>query len=495
MLRYLSPLAWIRWTGQFLNAWAMSVPWQDAAKGVPALLLLITLGVTGFIAYSDGSSWRSNLVSRQYRAAVDAEDFATAELVLRRQLKESPDNSELLYRLAETRDALDFRDEATGIMRALVENRQHVPAAVWLLQKKYLGGKWSDLEASEKRELGKVLTIVYKQAPGDSRVTALYADYLIINEQAPLAIPLLESLINDQPMQGLRAAAIARQNGMEVQAERIADQTLRVVSQKWKEEPKNVAVSLAVAQNQLFLARHSDAVETIETAIGRAETSQEKQILHTAMGDAIVAWVGFIEQSPTKTLKDRLRSLKMLQLALQYAPSNPRVVTLVVDRVLATVSDDHEQVVALREALVKGTSPGIAHFIEGTAAMMNGDAEKGGNHLQMAAKLMPNSGAILNNLAVAMSTRENPDLEQALKLSETAIQQTPGATPHFFDTRGQILFQMKRYSDAIPDLERALVVASLASSAHKSLAVCYQQIGENEIAQKHREAAQESTSD
>ena len=80
-------------------------------------------------------------------------------------------------------------------------------------------------------------------------------------------------------------------------------------------------------------------------------------------------------------------------------------------------------------------------------------------------------------------------MDQALKISNTAIKQTPAATPHFFETRGQILYRLERFQDAIPDLERALEVPALKPAAHKALAECYAKIGEAELARLHAEAA------
>ena len=103
---------------------------------------------------------------------------------------------------------------------------------------------------------------------------------------------------------------------------------------------------------------------------------------------------------------------------------------------------------------------------------------------------MPNSGAILNNLAVALTARGDENLEQALKIANAAIENSRTAAPHFYETRGQILFRLKRYLEAVPDLERALAHPDLASKAHESLATCYAELGEEELSERHREAAE-----
>jgi tetratricopeptide (TPR) repeat protein len=163
---------------------------------------------------------------------------------------------------------------------------------------------------------------------------------------------------------------------------------------------------------------------------------------------------------------------------------------LVADRVLASIDEENQQIAAIRQALIEGSSPAIAHFIEGTSALVKDDVDKATVHLKIASELMPNSGAIMNNLAVALTSRGDENLEQALKFANSAIENTPSVAPHFYETRGQILFRLKRYLDAIPDLERALAHPDLAAGAHRSLASCYAELGEAELSKSHREAAE-----
>ncbi|TWU30801.1 Tetratricopeptide repeat protein [Novipirellula artificiosorum] len=241
-------------------------------------------------------------------------------------------------------------------------------------------------------------------------------------------------------MQGLRAAAIFRQLGQHTESDRLAEQSLASVSQLWKEQPTSAAIALAVAQNQSFLQRHRDSVKTLDTALKRAKTADDTKVLRAAMADTIVAWVHYIEASRGESEEYQPQSLQMLQLALQYAPNHPRAFAWIVNLDLA------------------------------------------------AAETLPQRGAILNNLAVAMATRQGGDLEQALKISESAIEYTEDPSPHYYETRGQILMKLERYTDAIPDLERALKVESLQRNAHKSLVTCYDAIGQKEIAEQHRKA-------
>ncbi len=357
-----------------------------------------------------------------------------------------------------------------------------------LLTKLYIGKRWQSLDDAGRTEFGELLEFIYLASPDDIGVQQLYADYLIAADRLKSALPVLIDLAKSQPMRGLQAAALQRKLGDYAAADFQAEETLDQLMPLFEQDPTNTALALAVAQTQLFLFRYADALQIIDRASKRATETADKDRLNQAMGDAIVAWIAFMQK--TEEDQDELQVLKMLKLALKRAPNNPRVLTLLADQILAMRGESTPEVVALRKELTDSAMPGISHFIKGTAALMDDDIEKATEHLKKAAELMPNSSAILNNLAVTMSEKPGGDLNAALELSNTSIKQLGDkATPHFYETRGQILFRMKKYKDAVKDLKLAAEVPSLASAAHKSLAECYKQLGEKDLAAKHRELA------
>lgn len=489
MIQYLNPLQWMKWCGQFLFEWCISIPWRQVSAGIPAILVVGALSMLGFLAYSDGGSWRRNLVMGQVQQAFEKEDYATAELLTRRQINAGDDSSDNLYRLALTQFQLEKKDAAISVMRQLVASRRSDNAAMWLAKELYAGKSWADLTSEQQSDFGRLLTMLSQQRPDDMVIKLAYVDYLSAIERYAEAIPLLQQLATVRPMHGWQAAVLARRIGDTELATRLATATLDKMKELHREEPANPALAIAVVRNQVFLGRHADAVQTLADSIARMKTSEQQQELRQAMGDTIADWVSEMEKQPNNTPGERLRVLKLLQVALQYAPNNPLVLTLVADQVLATLSSSDADLLVVRNALIEGTSPGIAHFIRGTMAMMNDDVEMAERHLKLASQHLPNSGAILNNLAVTLAQRDQEHLEEALKLSEHAIAAVPQPSPYFYETRGQILFRMERYLDAIPDLERALVVDSLAANAHQTLATCYSHLNEPDLQADHQAAA------
>lgn len=488
-MQALNPLNWLRWAFEFLRAWFLGIPWRDAPKAIPAIILSIILFTTGFIAFSGGAGWRNRLLDRQLQVSIDRDDFPTAEIVIRRQLEADQDNVDLVYRFAMIRDAQSFTEEATVLMQQLLK-RRYLPAAGWLLQNEMIGKKWTDFDDEQMQIAGLVLSLISEREPTNVPVKKMHAEYLIFEQRIAAAIPILDELSDVEPMLGFQAAALARRMGDRDAAVRYASKTLERVEEMLKDDPTNAFLTMHIARNQIFLDQHSDAVRTLRRGIDNALPGDEKRMLLQALGDAIVSYINFIEKSPNKTVKERLRVLGMLDVAIQIAPNNPRVVTMLADHVLSSLHEQDSEIASVRQGLIEGAPLGISHFIKGTSALMAGNHKNAELHLELAAKQMPRSGAILNNLAVALAMRADPDLERALQVSDAAIKQVVAPTPHFFETRGQILFLMGRFRDAISDLERALLEPSLAKKAHKMLADCYEEAGDMELARAHRESAE-----
>ncbi|CAD72638.1 MAG TPA: hypothetical protein DDX19_22770 [Rhodopirellula baltica] len=488
MIRYFNPLQWFKWFGQWFVAWFRTIPWKRASTAIPALALTVALAILLFVSTGKNVSWRNQLIREQLADAFERDDYKTADLLIRRQIDEGDESAETLYRLAVARNQQDETEEAQSLMRGLVAQQRDPRAARWLLQELYEQKKWADLENEEQREFGQLLRLLSEELPDDLGIKKAYADYLIRTNRQNQAVPYLVQLASVQPMFGLQAAMISRQAGEDDAATRYAETTLEKIQQLFEEEPASPQLAMANVQALIFLEKHADAVRLLSESIGRMKTKEHQAGLQQAMGDTIVVWINKIESEPNETVEERLRVLKMLQVALQYAPNNPRVLSLVADQVLKTLESDDKELIKIRAALVKGSSPGIANFIRGTAALLNDDAEKATLHLKLAAEHLPHSSAILNNLAVAMAEKEDGDLEQALQISEQAIESVSTPNAYFYETRGQILTKLGKHLEAIPDLERALAEESLANAAHESLAVCFEALGQEDLAEEHRAA-------
>ncbi len=93
--------------------------------------------------------------------------------------------------------------------------------------------------------------------------------------------------------------------------------------------------------------------------------------------------------------------------------------------------------------------------------------------------------AVANNLAWILAHADPPDLARALELGNQAVALRPNDA-RFRDTRGRILVKMKRWNEALTDLELVLRSEPEQTDLHQLLAEVYDRLGSNEMATEHR---------
>lgn len=501
----------------FVDSWLASLPWRRLVGALPFLLVVSFIAASYFLASgAPDAGFRGRVLDKQLRGAWARDDWKVARLVLNRRLRFDPDNREARFQLALAIDALGDPERATQMMYGLVfderQSRQaeaedgeageetmgevalqrsaDLRAAAWLVENRFGDRPWEELESDQRRALLALLGLLHRAEPDNLPIRQLYAQRLLAAGRYSEALPVIAGLIPQRPGAGLQAAIIARGLGETARADDYARQASDHFTKLLEAEPANAAVALMRARCQVFLEQHGEAVRTLHGALARSDEDEQRAALSQHLAEVLVAWAQATEAEAGDDPAQRLRILKMLQVALQHSPKNPRVLSMVAGQVLATAEQDDAQIVALRESLTQGTSPGVSHFIRGTAAVIKGDHDDGVFHLRLAAKTLPGSDVILNNLAHVVAERDPGDLDKALKIAQMAIRQTKQPTPYHLETRGRILFKLGRWQEAIPDLEAALVVPQLAAEAHRALAECYARLGKAEMSAQHRRAAE-----
>jgi len=94
-----------------------------------------------------------------------------------------------------------------------------------------------------------------------------------------------------------------------------------------------------------------------------------------------------------------------------------------------------------------------------------------------------------NNLAWLYSNADPIDLQKSLEHTDRALAAKEDA--NFYETRGQILMKMKRWDEALENLEQAIRRAvPNPENAHRSLAMIYDELNQPEQAAAHRAIAE-----
>lgn len=376
--------------------------------------------------------------------------------------------------------------QGQAALRELAElaiNDNHGPSAIWLLENEYTPIAWNKWDSEKQRLFGELLDVAAKEFPDNPTVSSVYTDHLLRKGEYEAAIAEITKLVTVQPLRALQGAVLLTQSGRKAQADDLVRQGAEALKQRGDEEPENADVALLRTQFAVYLKRYDSGV----ALLNRTARLNDDPRLRAALAEVLVLWSRDQESiaDPTERFA---RQLKLLGQATQLAPNHPLVLEDLMSVVLKCSTEDDPQVTQLREVLVQGVAPELAHFIRGTAAMMKGDTEAATLHLELAAeslKLMP---AVLNNLAVALATHDDQQLDRAYTLVSTAIEKVPNQ-PHFYETRAQIQLKQGRYQEAVLDFERAMAAPALRQPAHTGLAKAYAELGQTELSQRHQSLA------
>lgn len=502
----------------FCVFWLVTLPWRKIALSIPFWLALFFIGVL----WSDRNDRvrEQRYLTQRLSDSLRAEDYDSAKLLIDRKLALNPGDEDAQFERAlimasnqETEAATrmmfqlatgdirgaDFAtkaDNPEGVVKSL-ETLSRVKfgggnarAGLWLLSNHYAPKMASGLTEIDAAFLDGMLPWLNEKYPKDVSLANLYADRLVALKMNAVALPVIERVADQSPELRLKAAILARSVGQAQTAQGYAEQALSMLQQKGSTAPDAFAMRMTEAGCLVFLDRYQEAIDVIGVAGGLAKTDDQKDAVRTKAAQVWVVWSAkMLEKGGLQEL-DHQKVLANLQQAVKIAPQDPMVLTFLMNYLLATAKDEDQESIAIKESLLVSTSPGVSHFVRGTAASIRGNIDEASFHLEMAAKDLPNSDVILNNLAYMLAFQQKPDLPRALQLVELAISRQKNPAPHFLDTRGHIRRKMGNWLEAIPDLEQGTKVPDLAVAAHEALADCYRQLGKEDQGASHQAVAE-----
>lgn len=133
--------------------------------------------------------------------------------------------------------------------------------------------------------------------------------------------------------------------------------------------------------------------------------------------------------------------------------------------------------------------PPIVAHLGGLAAERRqwADAER---LLTKATEQNPELAGAWNNLAFVLNSAFPARRAMALEYSDRAIKLEP-ENPQFHQTRGTIYFNLRRWDQAIEDLDFAINGARDLEHLHQMLAHCYRQVGNTALAEIYQNAVRE----
>jgi predicted Zn-dependent protease len=200
-----------------------------------------------------------------------------------------------------------------------------------------------------------------------------------------------------------------------------------------------------------------------------------------------LVWLDFISRDPKVSLEDQLT---LVERGLYYDPANVALLNRLLGYIKVGGVGAEKARAALRSLLAKGKAPASAHFALGVDAWANGKENEARIHWERAYQLNSQAPAVANNLAWLLAHSKTPDLPRALKMIQLVVERFPGEVV-YRETRGQILAKMRKWKEAVADLEVVLTKYPANPDLHRALADAYRHLGEAAMAAEHERLARQ----
>lgn len=494
----VNPLYWVVWSARFFWRWCVTRPYSALAPAIPSILVLILLAATAIVIARRDSSQIQTIYLDKLRLAIAEGDNEVASVAAQRLLELDPDNLEHQYQLAILDHELGRTESARrGIFRLAIQ-KQYGPAALWMLKALIYEDPESDDETESlvrRKRWGKeeqtlchqCATVAISNLSSERARFAqkLYAGFLADSGFHGDALRHYREISESEPSVNLAAALLADRVKEYDAAQRFAKAAIRYLKPKFLARPTSVQLRLQYAQALVLDEQFDEAYRLL--ADGYKLTPEP--ILVAATAESLIFRAKHLERS-VGARESLAKRAEFIFEAQRIATEHPLVTEAVVEFLIECAEAEDEGLDNIRRDLLRGLDPASKHFVEGTVLMIRGKEEEARTRLELAAEQGGgNLAGMLNNLAYALGRSGEQHLPRALKLSELALEKLPGH-PSLLETRGQILLKMRRYRDAVLDLERALSNPELRPTAHAGLAKAYEALGVEDLAEEHRRLAE-----
>ena len=479
---YINPIYWMVWSVSLFYQWIISRPYLTLGPAIPAVVLAIAVFAAFFQNQFERVDWRSDYYRRVLSTAAAKEDVDLARIALLNLISRNPSQATYRMQQALLDEKLGNSDSAVRTMLQLVNQQRHPQAALWVLQKQYDVTTVKNWEESKRQAFQGLMQIALDGLKGSQETDArtLMANYLIgIGAPGAAAQNMAQAAKQNKELM-LPTAALYSQLQDNSNTRYWAEQARGYYDDVLLTNASDNSARLNLARCLLLLAREQEAAQTLSEGY---RLTNDKTLLD-AGAEALVALAIRIQRSEGDTPTALLQRLGYIKKATEISPTSQLAVEALVQITIECAENKNKQIAALRSAMLQGVSTDTAHFVEGTVALFDNRLEEAERHFGLISSDQRFPG-LMNNMAVMLSQRNEPDLDRALGLSNQALKSLPD-NAYLRETRGQILFKLGRFKDAIPDLEFALQATEIRIPVHASLATAYAELGDKVLSEQHQ---------
>jgi tetratricopeptide (TPR) repeat protein len=457
--------------------------WKRWALCLPAVLAGVAAASLGVSVLLRNEVQLVNDYIDEAERCSEAGNSSRARVCFERLMETDYRTPKTQYRLALVLDRLGERGRARALMERVAplgasDKPGYAPAHLWQ------GHELLHRSQRSPREQRDAEAHLLHALEGPSRwadVHVLLGQLYALTGRAREAESHLDKVVGERPELLLTLAAACAAQGKENQARARAREALNVFGTRVGVQPDDREARLHWAAAALFLEDFPRAEAILREGLDREDAAEFRR----ALARVYLAWH---DSSGAALAPDAGGRLGLLELGLRQDPTN-RALFDRLERHLAGAGAQAESArAALVSLLADGRATASAHFLLGLDAWRHGRGDEARFHWETAHEQAPEVVAFANNLAWALASAPDPDLNRALDLIDAALRRSP-AMPALRGTRGRVLVRMKRWREGLADLEAALAAEGDTPELRHDLAVAYDALGLPEPAAEHRRRA------
>ena len=479
----------------FASGWVQTRQVRWLMLGIPALVLAFL--IIGLAMHSqEGLS--SETVRRYIETSqrhLKAGRIDQAEFFINRLRTLGFQSDQLLLTRAEIATRRERPDLAENCYREMLTNSDHTQDPLAHRELAFLSMKSTiDPQSLQATEAIEHLESAIKANPGDLAVHEMLTKLFLMREDFQSAVRHLEPVAHQNPAAMLELARLYEKFGRsskKVDAASKAEKYFAAVVAaiekmpspvKGQSEAQTIAVwneaVLSWSESLTMQAKLDEAIQAVTTGLERHETPELRKRLASI----------YVRKCQALPVADKTWQTRwdLVTLSRNYDPDSQDSMTILAD--IASHAPFELRQLALCELqpyLDNGTAPPSAYYMVGTVAAENQQWDTAIKLLRTAVQIEPRAGIAWNNLAFALYSQPIPNWKEAEQIVDEAIRLNP--TPvQYHETRGQIMVGLERWPEVVRELEYALAGMPALARIHGGLALAYQQLGDEDLADYHR---------
>jgi tetratricopeptide (TPR) repeat protein len=451
---------------------------------------MVVAAVFLFVIFAALTAGNPKLTGNYRAAAAKAYrdgDTKAAELWSRKVALLNPNDPATRFNLAVTAAENGNKQRASEIIRTLApeDAAGHVPAHLWRVQE--LLRSFDPTNHEQCGLLRHHLAAVLQKERNNLVAREQLARLEMAIGDLDAATRESEQLVKADRAYSLQLAKLLVLQGEQAAANEVASRGIDHFQDRLQLDSGDVQSRIALARLEGFLERFDRSAKLLIDGVRRdpAPSADDMNQLRMELGDVYLGRARLLQRTQPDLVAERLESL---QLALKFTPNHPRVLESIAELVRADSAKAGEAYEMLSSSLAEGTATPMVHLMLSIAAFERGEFELEQHHLELALAGDRSLVVAMNNLAWRLATSEPPELEKAFELIDNAVTQAP-ERPELRATRGRIHQLLGRNTKAIIDLEAALATLKDRPDINDALARLYDEIGDQQLAEQHRDRA------